>query len=134
MRKTIAIIVIIIILGVGAGLYLFSYKSKPTISSSTTSNTGVNATTSQNLITYSGNGFSPATLTVKAGTTVTIKNDSSDELQLDSNPHPVHTDDQDLNVGTVNAGESRTFTVNKTGSFGYHNHLNPSQTGHIVVE
>ncbi len=49
-------------------------------------------------------------------------------------PHPIHTDDPDLNVGTVKPGESMTFTVTKTGEYGYHNHLNPSDKGRITVE
>ena len=99
-------------------------KNETTNSSSSTSNT----------ITFDGNSFSPAKLTVTSGTTITIKNASSEDMQFDSDPHPIHTGDADLNVGAVAAGESMTFTVKKTGTFGYHDHLDPSITGTIVVE
>jgi plastocyanin len=84
-------------------------------------------------ITYGGNGFSPSTLTVKSGTTVTVKN-TAGPLEFASDPHPAHTDDPELNAGVVKTGGSVTFTVTKTGSHGYHNHLNPSDTGTIVVQ
>ncbi len=106
-------------------------KSEPAATESAASgqNTGEAAT-----ITYGDNGFSPATITVKSGTTVTIKNNSSHGLQFDSDPHPAHTDDEELNVNSVPEGGSETFVVKRTGTFGYHNHLNPSDTGTIVVE
>lgn len=85
-------------------------------------------------ITYSNDGFSPNTLTVKSGDSVTIKNTSSSSLQFQSDPHPQHTDDPELNVGLVEAGQSKTFTVTKKGSHGYHNHLNSGDTGTLVVE
>jgi plastocyanin len=96
-------------------------------------NSGV-ASQSEATITYGNNGFSPSTLTVKAGTTVTIKNTSSGPLQFDSDPHPQHTEDPELNVGLIKAGSSMTVTVNTKGSHGYHNHLNAGDTGTIVVE
>ena len=55
-------------------------------------------------------------------------------MQFDSDPHPIHTTNQELNVEIVEPGEVKTFTVTKTGTFGYHNHLNPSQTGKIIIE
>jgi plastocyanin len=85
-------------------------------------------------ITYSDTGFSPATITVKSGDTVAIKNTSSSDVHFDSDPHPVHTDNTELNVDEVAAGQTKTFTVTTKGTFGYHNHLAPSEKGEIVVE
>ena len=84
-------------------------------------------------ITYSDNGYSPASLTVKSGTTVTIKNSSSSSIQFDSDPHPAHTANPELNVGSVAPGESKTFTPTTKGSHAYHNHLDSSQTGLLIV-
>lgn len=88
----------------------------------------------QNTITYTSSGFSPATLTVKAGTTVTWINKSGADFSLDSNPHPVHTDYPPLNIGVIANGQSSSLTFDKPGTYGYHNHLNPSDTGEIIVE
>lgn len=85
-------------------------------------------------ISYNGSSFSPSSLTVKVGDTIKIANQSSTALSFNSNPHPVHTDEPELNVGAIDAGQSKTFKVTKLGSWGYHNHLNPSQTGTIVVQ
>lgn len=85
-------------------------------------------------ITYDGSSFSPSSITVKSGDTVEVKNTSSTDVQVQSNPHPTHTDDQDLNVGLISAGQTKTFTVTQKGTFGYHNHLNPSQQGGITIQ
>lgn len=84
-------------------------------------------------ITYTDNGFAPATITVKSGTTVTVKNASSNSLQFDSDPHPQHTNNKELNVDDVPPGSSQTFVADTKGTFGYHNHLNASDTGTIIV-
>ena len=133
-KLTIALIVLIVI-GLGAYLVLHQNKTyKSTTSNTSSSATSGSSTQAAATITYDGSGFSPATTTVKSGDTVAIKNTSSSDMQLDSNPHPVHTDDTDLNVGMVGAGQTVTFKVTKKGSFGFHNHLNPSQTAKIVIE
>lgn len=137
-------LVVVIIIGGGGYLAVHSSSNKSsnqqpaTTSSSQSSNSSSNSTstneTAANTITFDGNKFSPATLTVRSGATVTIKNTSSDDLQFDSDPHPAHTDDTDLNVGIVSSGSSQTFTVTKKGTFGYHDHLDASIRGEITVE
>lgn len=125
--------VIGVIIVIAAVVLLFGYKS-PNSSTSPSSSSSQSSTQASATITYSDSGFSPDATTVKAGSTVAIKNASSSVLQFDSDPHPVHTDDTDLNVGTVEVGQTKTFTVTKTGSFGFHNHLDPSKTGKIVIQ
>jgi plastocyanin len=85
-------------------------------------------------IRYDSKGFEPAVTTVKAGDTVTVTNTESDNVQMDSDPHPTHTDEPELNVGLVKPGESKTFTITRKGTWGFHNHLDPSERGQIVVQ
>ncbi|HEX6462203.1 MAG TPA: hypothetical protein VFZ58_02915 [Candidatus Saccharimonadales bacterium] len=85
-------------------------------------------------ITYDGNGFALSASTIKAGETVKVVNSSSKELDFDSNPHPVHTDNPELNAGPIAAGESHSFVLTTKGSWGFHNHLNASQRGNLTVE
>ena len=126
---------------IGGGGYLALHKSPSNSPTSTTSgstspsqnSTPVTNQSYLNTITFDGSHFSPATLIVKSGTTVTIKNTSSNDLRMNSNPHPIHTDDADLNVGLVAAGQSKTFIVTKLGSFGFHDHLDPSIQGRITI-
>ncbi len=129
--------IVIIVIGGGAA-YVTLHRSASTAPSSTPtqsrSNGAATGQTSAATITYSSQGFSPSLLTVPSGSTVTVKNTSSEQLQLDSNPHPVHTDDTDLNVGAVAPGQSKTFVVTKKGTFGYHNHLAPGDQGRITIE
>lgn len=141
MKKIIIAAAGIVILGGGAyALTRNSGKkdSSPDNTFNTTQKSAV-ADTSDNKISsttiiYNGSNFSPSTLTIKAGTTVKVVNNSNSELQFDSDPHPAHTSNPELNVGSVEPGQSAKFTANTTGTYGYHNHGNPSQTGTLVVE
>jgi plastocyanin len=148
----IALIVAVIVIAGGAFFVMKKNNKSSTATTPATNTTNTTQTTTKTdnstagtdqpnpntkavaTITYSDSGFSPSTITVKAGSKVEIKNTSSHDMQFDSDPHPVHTDDTELNVGTVASGQSMTFTVNKTGTHGYHNHLNPSDTGTIIVQ
>lgn len=138
-----AFIIGLIAVVVIVGGYLLMHKSSsktvtttPSTSSQSQSSSSTPASnqSAADTITFDGSQFSPATLTVKSGTMVTIKNTSSQDVQMQSNPHPTHTDDTDLNVGLVAAGQSKTFTVTKTGTFGYHDHLDPGIQGKITIE
>jgi plastocyanin len=136
MKAVLGIVVAVIIL-VGVGYAVMNHSSKSNnqtgsnnqSSGSSSGGSGVAAT-----ITYGDNGFSPSSTSIKSGQKVTFKNNASDNVQVDSNPHPVHTDDTDLNVGTISPGQSKTVTLTKTGSFGFHNHLNPAEQSQITIQ
>jgi len=100
-----------------------------------TTTTEDSTATQDTTVTYGANGFSPATLTVKKGTTVTFKNTSSRAMWVASDPHPQHNRMPafDAEKG-IPSGESYTFTFNEAGSWGYHNHLNAGDKGTIVVQ
>lgn len=143
--KYIIIAVVIVVLAGGAFALAKSKDKEPAASTTDTTTQDSTAETTEDTSTdqsngevttiiYSDSGFNPSKITVKSGTTVTIKNESSGSLQFDSDPHPAHTDNEELNVNNVSPGESETFVVKRTGTFGYHNHLNPGDTGTIVVE
>lgn len=154
MKRSAVLITIVVVVALIAGAFALTRKSntvgtKPTTqapadstNTSETSDTPAQPTDQQaaNLanaeatITYNGSGFSLNKVTVKSGSTITIKNDSTKPLDFASDPHPVHTANAELNVGSVAAGQSKTFTVTKTGTFGYHNHDSPGEKGTITVE
>lgn len=89
---------------------------------------------SENTVTLTSSGFSPSNLTIKAGQTIIWVNKSGESATVNSNPHPVHTDYPPLNLGDFPNGGTLSLTFDKPGTFGYHNHLNPSQRGTITVE
>lgn len=126
----IAVVLALVIIGSAATAYFISQNAGAP-SNKPTSKSDSQATAT---ITYSDSGFSPSLTTVKAGDTVAIKNTSSGDLQFDSDPHPVHTDDTELNVGTVAPGQTSTFTVTTKGTFGFHNHLNPGDKASITIQ
>ncbi len=84
-----------------------------------------------NEVDFDGLHFNPSTLTIRAGTTVNFVNMSNTPMWVASNPHPSHTDlpgfDEKGN------GDSYRFTFTKVGTWGYHNHPNPTIGGTIVV-
>ncbi len=85
-------------------------------------------------IDYSDNGFNPASATVQAGKTVKIANQSKSALNFASAVHPVHDDNSELNLGDIQPGASKTFTPTKKGTWGFHDHYKPGNTGKLTVE
>lgn len=84
-------------------------------------------------ITFTDSGFSPSTLTVKPGTRVTVVNSSSRSVQFSSDDHPTHTEDPEINMDVLAPGERGSFTVKTVGTHGFHDHLDDSKVGTLVV-
>ena len=74
-----------------------------------------------------GLAFSPETLTVPAGTTVTWVNS-------DSVSHTATSDDDVWDSGTLTSDGEFSFTLDEAGTFSYFCKIHPSMTGSIVVE
>lgn len=96
----------------------------------------------QNTVIYGSAGFSPNTLTIRKGATITFQNNSTRDMRPASDPHPVHTDYPTKGgcVGstfdscrTIKPGSYWSFEFDIVGTWKYHNHLNPSDTGTIIV-
>ena len=146
MRNTIiTVVIVVVVLIAGSLLYTMSRSNQygtaptatPTESTSTSASpsSSSDATTGQYIVTYTDNGFSPSTLTVPNGATVQFKNNASDSVWVASNPHPTHTDYPGFDaLRNYGPGETYSFTFTKSGSWGYHNHLNPSEGGTIDVQ
>lgn len=83
-------------------------------------------------IRYKSSGFEPKKLTVKAGQEILISNDI--RVEFSSEPHPSHTENSELNLEITNPSKGAAFTPNKKGTFGFHDHLKPSNSGEITVE
>ncbi len=96
-------------------------------------------------VTYTSNGFSPKEVTVKKGGTVMWKNTSGGKMWVASAQHPSHT----VYAGTTReehcpdtartafdqcvGGGDYSFTFDKVGTWGYHDHLKSSFFGKITV-
>jgi plastocyanin len=80
-------------------------------------------------ITLTSSGASPRDITVAVGSRVTFVNNDSQPHDMDSNPHPDHTDCPPLNVGFIAAGgQGITLNLNTARTCGYHDHNQPSNT------
>lgn len=84
-------------------------------------------------IVYGNDGFPSETFMVKAGGTVTVKNESDHDLEFSSGPHPTHTDEPELNMDVLAPGKSGSFKVTKIGTWSFHNHLKEQDTGSLMV-
>ena len=85
-------------------------------------------------ISMTSSGFSPANVTVKAGTKVVFVNNDTQPHWPASNPHPTHTDLPGFDaLKNINPGQSYTFTFSKVGTWGFHDHLNPPRGGSVTV-
>jgi plastocyanin len=71
--------------------------------------------------------YSPATITIRAGDTVTWTND-------DDRDHTVVASDGSFNSGTIGSGESFSHTFEKAGKYPYGCRLHPRMKGMVVVQ
>lgn len=88
-------------------------------------------------VTVTNTGFSPKSLTIKAGDSVTWTNTSTRTVYVAPDEHPAHQkyagiwDDDES--GNIAPDESYTVTFSQAGTYTYHDHLNSTFTGTIIV-
>ena len=81
------------------------------------------------------NGFVPATLQVSSGTKVIWVNKDSAPHQVSSDPYPDHTTLPGLHAEKPLASEQTySYTFSKTGTWTYHDYLNPSLSATVQVK
>lgn len=83
---------------------------------------------------YDGAKFLPASLSIKTGDVVIFKNSSQKDFWPASDPHPTHTNYPEFDAKKpIPPGGTFQFKFMKSGTWGYHNHLQPAVTGVIKV-
>lgn len=157
MNKTIITIIIAAVVLVG-GYFLLrgAYQPSPSVPQSSNQQpnqlpvseqpSAPSPATENNVVIYTDNGYSPSTLTIKRGETITFKNQSSGSMWTASAIHPTHRlyggtsldehcpDTAGAAFDQCSAGNTYSFTFTKSGTWRYHNHLSPSDTATIIVE
>jgi len=110
----------------GAAVLIFLF-SAVLISCSKSSSNNNNSSASSNKVSIANMAFSPASITVTAGTMVTWTNN-------DNMTHTVTADDGSYDSGNIVTGNgfSKTFTV--AGTYAYHCTIHPSMTGTVIVK
>jgi plastocyanin len=129
-KNLIVLISFVLLLGLAVGVVLLvhGHKSKPHhVSSVVVREAQVQITSS---------GFSPANITVKSGTLVTWINNDTVSHEVGANPYPSHATLPQFDSGKmpVAPGSSYSYTFTKSGTFGYHDHLNPTLHGQVTVQ
>lgn len=120
MRRTLSITGLAALLAVGSGLPARSQKGF-------TANPQQNTSTSE--VKIDNFSFSPAVLTVSAGTTVTWTN-------RDDIPHTVVSSDDPkaFKSKVLDTDEKFTFTFSKPGTYAYFCSVHPKMVGKVVVQ
>ncbi|MDE2213243.1 MAG: hypothetical protein KGJ34_01795 [Patescibacteria group bacterium] len=151
-RVVVAVIIAIVVIAIG--IWYFNQGSAPTPATSnsatstvaTSSPTGASAANSATVF-LTSNGFSPQSVTIAQGGTVTFINQTSGSMWIASDPHPIHngydgtTLEEHCAQGYTgpapfdecSAGNSFSFTFSKVGSWGYHNHIEAYVQGVVNV-
>lgn len=148
MKALVTIIVIIIIVAVAflllrngtvddSDMTTDKTTTEESVGDSEDTNTGVgdaviDTTPEIIVVTYTNTGFDPSTVTVSAGQTVRFVNEGSGNMWVASNNHPTHTLLSEFDQKST--GDVYEFAFTDAGSWGYHNHVNPTKRGTVVVE
>lgn len=92
-------------------------------------------TDSGSKVTITSSGFTPETITINVGDTVTWVNNDTTNHTVNSDNHPNHLLYPILNeAGLIKPSESSSVTFNEAGTFTYHDHLNAALVGKVVVK
>jgi hypothetical protein len=106
---------------------------------STSPSGGCTPSSSATTFVIQNNQVCPQAMTVTRGSQVTILNSDSRVHQMDSDPHPEHTDCVELNqIDFLNPGQSRqSGNLNTARRCGFHDHGNPDNAalkGTITIQ
>ena len=152
--KNIVVIVIVIVIILGGIWYFASNKTSenviPVPESTVPESSGtVPEQQAENVVVATGSGFSPSVIMVNQGETVKFGNGGSQPVWVASAIHPTHTVYPNSDIAKCNTpqaenmfdackgvapGEVWSFKFDAKGTWGYHDHLNPSSNGKVIVE
>ena len=107
----------------GGGLYGGGGSTTTTVSSPGTTAGGAGGAQ----VVAKGFAFDPATVTIKAGESVTWTNQ-------DGTTHTVTADNGEFDSSQLANGATFTFKFDKAGTYPYHCSIHPTMTGTVVVQ
>ncbi|MDP3988551.1 MAG: cupredoxin domain-containing protein [Candidatus Levybacteria bacterium] len=137
MNKLFIGIVALVIIFAGLFFYKNLKNNTSPVSGSTASSvqqTQTNKPLSVVMVTITKDGFSPKTIAVKKNTEVIWVNKDGSRATVNSAVHPTHLVYPPLNLGQVQKNSTVQLVFDKPGTYNYHNHFIPSQTGTVKVE
>lgn len=144
MNKLAILFVLLIILGVGIeAVLLFKLFSFPKSINFNPKQNTIQQQTVKNVAPIGGavimvkltnSGFEPRSITANLGDKVIWTNSTTSDAAVNSANHPTHTLYPFLNLGNFVPNQTVRVILREKGTFTYHNHLSPSQTGTITVK
>ena len=120
-----SLLIAVAIIGI---LVLLAHKSSTSIASVTT---GVPAVAQ---VAVTPDGFSPASISIKKGSSVEFTSTDMAPHWVESDPYPSATSLPALDAtAAIGSGDSFTAVINSAGTYTYHDRLNPTVTGTVIV-
>lgn len=95
---------------------------------------GKEGTMTETVVAITSAGFSPVSVTIRAGETVKWVNNDTSAGNVSSAVHPTHQVYPSLNLGNIQPGGSVSLKFPTAGTYKYHNHLQPTLTGSVTVQ
>ncbi len=126
-RYLLALATVLLVLGLLVGCSSSPYGNQPNTSRVPTTTTTASISGSNQVVTISGFAFSPPTLNVAKGTTITWTNN-------DSTTHTITSDNGIWDSGDVAPGKTYSRTFDNTGTFPYHCKIHTTMKAQVVVQ
>lgn len=135
MNKLVVSVIVVVIL-IAGGIFLLTKNNAMNMQNMPAQSTGEEQTNqnnaqpenaAKNAVTIQNYAFSPATITVKAGDSVTWTNQ-------DSTGHSATADDGSFDTGVLANGQSKSVTFSNPGTYTYHCSVHPYMKGTVIVQ
>lgn len=141
MSKSITAFLVVVALLVTGAWYFYTNKTSYIPEETKTTQTEVSTSTTPSVaeeigktVEIQSNRFAPNLVQIKKGERVTWVNKDTRSHQVSSNPHPIHNGLPGFDsLKGIKEGGTYSFTFDKVGSWGYHDHLSPAIEGKIIV-
>jgi plastocyanin len=136
------ILIGVLALVVAIGGYVFidkqshEHTESPALTQTNTENTPIiSPAHGMHTVVYTDAGYTPDSITIKAGDMISFENNSKNELMVTFGEHDDHDTAPDKKTHpSVKPGETTMVTFPEAGTFNYHNHHDDEQEGSVVVE
>lgn len=136
MKSKAILIVFIAIFGIIGAFFVFNSKKESRTKKSSHVVAAEEAESlADHVIKMTPEGFSPSTINIKKGQSVTWVNEDSQYHWPASDIHPTHEIYSEFDPKEpLASGEAWSFTFEKVGTWSFHDHLRPNWVGTVTVE
>ena len=137
MNNKLILVVVAIVIVVGGAFILVNNTGKNQPQTTENQATAIPAQAEkpqQSNVAVTSSGYEPEIITVAPGTQVVWTNKSGADVTVNSDEHPTHLLYPFLNLGQFEDGATVSVVFEKEGTYSYHNHLNASQKGTVIVK